>query len=515
VNDYTPTEIREAPEQQAAALQGLMLAVMEERLAELEMQLVTEGYDRLGADYGGRELSRSAVRTIAALSRTMFVKNPLVNRAVTLQSQYVWAQGVQVQAADPETNAIVQAFLDAPQNKDEFSSHQARTLKEQDLQVDGNIFFVLFADEAAGTLTVRTMPPDEVDEIIANPNDRKEPWFYKRIWDQPIFTPDAVNPWRTESVIAYYPDWRYPEAQGHPPTIGGHEVRWGAPVYHVRVGCLSDMRFGVPETYQAIDWARSYKTFLENWATVSGALARFAWRFTTAGGASAVSALKSRLQSALTTAPNNAESNPPPAAGSSWISSGGNDLAPLRTSGAQAGADEGRRLLLMVCAAVGMPETFFGDVSVGTLATARSLDRPTELKFRDRQELWKEVWWNLCQRALDVAGVAQTPEARRVSVDFPPILEHDIAETVTAITKAATLDGKPLAGTISMPTLVRLLLTSLGVPDVDELVAQLAPEDQVAGTAQPAQPAQQASDIQEDGAQPIATLQPVRLGHAV
>jgi transketolase len=41
----------------------------------------------------------------------------------------------------------------------------------------------------------------------------------------------------------------------------------------------------------------------------------------------------------------------------------------------------------MVC---GVPETFLADVSTGNLATATTLDRPTELVFMEKQEAWRE-----------------------------------------------------------------------------------------------------------------------------
>ena len=81
----------------------------------------------------------------------------------------------------------------------------------------------------------------------------------------------------------------------------------------------------------------------------------------------------------------------PPAVGSTFISGPDVKIEPVRTAGATVGADDARRLLLMVAASFGLPETYFGDASVGTLATARSLDRPTELKMIDRQTLWSDT----------------------------------------------------------------------------------------------------------------------------
>jgi hypothetical protein len=121
-----------------------------------------------------------------------------------------------------------------------------------------------------------------------------------------------------------------------------------------------------------------------------------------------------------------------------------------------------------------MPESFFGDVSGGTLATAKSLDRPTELKFRDRQQFWADVLRNICWYAVSQARPGVDIDS--IEIKFPPILEHDIESTIGAIAKAATLDGKQPAGTIDWRTTARLVLTALEVPNQDEVISALEEE---------------------------------------
>jgi hypothetical protein len=156
----------------------------------------------------------------------------------------------------------------------------------------------------------------------------------------------------------------------------------------MKVGGLSEMQFGIPETYQALDWARAYKEFLEDWATIVKSLSRFAWKMTVPQGSDGVAVAQSVLGSTVSL--ESGENNPAPPAGSAFVESGEFNLQAMPKTGATIQADDGRRLLLMALAAFGIPETFTGDVSVGTLATAESLDRPTELKFRDRQTLWQD-----------------------------------------------------------------------------------------------------------------------------
>jgi hypothetical protein len=452
--------------------------VLQERIADLELALEDVGWQRVIGD-GERDFTRDGLRRLCALSFLNYLKNPLIGRGVTLQAAYVFGQGVTVQSADEATNEAIQAFWDDPRNQAELTSGDALLEREQELAVFGNLFFVLFSSPA-GEVVVRSVHVDEIDEIVCNPEDAREPWYYKRVWSPRQLDP-ATGLVRGRQQVAYYPDWRYnPPAAERLTTIAGAPVLWDSPVKHVKVGALAGMRFGVPETYRAMDWAKAYKEFLEDRATVARALSRFAWSVTASGGQRGVQAAKARLATSLGTS--GEERNPPPLPGSTFIGSGDSKLQPVSVAGATIDPDEGRRFLLMVCAATGLPETFFGDVSVGTLATARSLDRPTELKFRSRQKLWEEVLKDILgyavQRrlgALARGGVSMAaPRSVQIDVDFPPLLEHDVTEQVNAVISAATLDGKALAGTLDNELLVRLLLTALGVDDIDEIVASMA-----------------------------------------
>lgn len=458
-------DLEEMPLEDRFDFQEVYIQVLQERIAELELDDI--GWIPID-NTAQHDFSREGLQRIINRSRLFFLSHPLINRAVTLQSFYVWGQGVTINATDKNTQKLIDAWWDNQKNRVEFTSHQALTMKEQALQVEGNIFFVLFPDEANDTFYIRSIPTEEIAEIITNPNDRKEVWYYKR-----SYTVKTLNMLTGNVDIAeakrtvYYADWKY--AGPIPASIGGHQVL-PARVYHVRVGGLPDQVYGVPETYQALDWAKAYRQFLEDWSTIQRSYARFAWAGKVSGGTNQVDALRDKLASTLTT--RTVERNPASSTGSAFVANEGASLQPIKTAGATTGAEEGRRLLLMVCAAVGLPETFMGDVSVGTLATAKSLDRPTELKFQDRQTLWGDVIKDFITYLFDVTGVPEG-EQRDVSVTFPSILEHDVDAQITAIVKGSTLDGKQLADVMPPRKVSELILTALGVSNVNEIIDEM------------------------------------------
>lgn len=474
-----------------------------ERIAELELALEDVGWTRT-AMIGDREFTRQALRTISRNCRIAYLKNPLINRAIETTRFYVFGHAVSIQAQDPDINAVVQAWLDDPRNKVEFTSGETMGLKEVDIEVDGNVFLALFTNPSTGYVTIRSFPFDEIEEIITNPEDRKEHWFYKRVWNKR--TVDMASGIDTVAVqTTYYPCIDYdPVGADRVDAIGGKKVEWDTPVLHVKVGGTSDMLWGVPEVYSAIDWARAVTRDLETYATMKMALARFALSLTVKGGKTARDAAKSKLATtfASTAIAGGFDTNPPPVTGSAFIASeGGTKLDVIRTAGAQPNPEEGRALRLMVSAATGIPETILmGNADVGNRATAQTLDRPTELKMRDRQSLWaavlRRIIGYLLRKAVDSPSgpltgkgtVAENPITglnelvwgdetdTTITIDFPDIVEHDTATAVKAIVDAATLAGQFSKDTLPDREVSRALMQALNWEDVDSKLEDLYPE---------------------------------------
>jgi hypothetical protein len=469
--------------------------LLEERLAELELALEDTQWLKLSLE-GGREFSREGLAKIIQLSELMARKNPLINHAVAVTSDYVFGQGVSLHFEDERLNGVWQAFWDDPKNQSALTDHRALIENEQELETTGNLFYALFTNISSGRVRVRSIPVDDVQEIICNPDDAKEPWYYKRVWTQRTLDMRFRDSLRAEQREAFYPDVRYWPAS-RPASLGSTPVMWDSPVYHVKVGGSAKMKFGVPEVYPALDWARAAKEALEDYATTHRALARFAWSLTTKGGGKGVAAAKTKLGTTLAQSASAAETNPPPVVGSTFIASEGVDMKPIQTRGMAPAADEGRALWLMVAAGVGIPHTILaGDADVGNLATAKTLDRPTELKMRSRQQLWSGIFSNLSAyvlmqavltasgplRGLGSVAIDASDNSRSVvwgndvnphlDVDWPELLERDTDALVSAIVKAATLDGKPSADLFDAETVARMLLRALGEDEIDELLAQ-------------------------------------------
>lgn len=483
VEDEQPDRVSELSEQLRASQENELL--LQESIAELEAD--NRGWLRIDMLNRAGEFTRTGLNEIAAAARLNWIANPLIQRAVNVRTFYTWGQGVEISARDDAVNDVVQAFLDDPLNQEVLFGHEARESKDRAVQLDGNLMFALFTSPLTGRVQVRSIPWTEVTEIITDPEDSARRWFYKREWTATVLDP-VTGRFESRTQKALYPDLGY-----RPPvrmkTLGGMSVEWDAPLLHVRTGGLDGMQFGVSEVYCALAWARAYKGFLEDWASIAKALSRFAWKGTTVKGR--VTALRRGLEGRNTST--DTVTTPPAAAGQGFVSDGASDLTPISKSGAQLDADSGRPLAMMVAAGMDIPYTILmGDADVGNLATAKTLDRPTELAMQSRREMWAGVHRRLCDYAIDQAvkaprgalrGTVRRDELgqevitlagdvdRSIEVAWPSILEHDVTELVKALVDA---DG---TGHVPPEIICRLLLQALGVEDIDEIMDELTDEE--------------------------------------
>jgi hypothetical protein len=485
-----PQLIRAEALREAKAPEGVVKCV--ERLWELELALEDRGWVR-ELTLANFEFSLFGIHRIIAMSRLYFLKNPLIRRGIQVSSFYVFGRGVTISSPDPDVDEVIQDFFNNPRNAAEVG-HRGLVRKEEAIWTDGNIYWIFFSDQQTGEQLIRSIDPIEIVEVVCDPDDASVERYIHRRWMSQQFDA-AAGAHKPTPAEAWYPALGYDPPE-KPKTIQNIEVHWETPVLHEKEGALSKWQWGVPLVYAALDWARSVRKIMENWVTIQEALARFSWQVETQGGLPAIANFKQTLATTLATGDGSMyEQNPPPTTGSAWITGPGNKLTPMKTSGTIDSPEVGRRIAHMVYMVFGLPETFFADASVGTVATATSLDRPTELKFMEAQARWRDVLQRICYYVLGQSAGApkgklreaytareaagkKKPAQPTINVVFPSILEHEVLSQIQAIVAAGTLGNTQgaIVG-IDERILIGLLLQELGVEDWQDVLEAMYPED--------------------------------------
>lgn len=470
--------------------------ILTEAVADLELALEDVGWRKLSAGVAD-EFTTEGRRRIAALCRLMAVSHPLIKRGLLLRIGYVWGQGVEVtvRIKDNEDLATqVNLLLDAfdEDNAKSLVGSQACEELERAQGTDGNVYFALFTSRLTGRVQVRSTPPDEVVDIICNPEDRDEPWFYVRQYvTQVIEKGYATGNTRTrgQTIKVVHPALGYRPSQKIK-TLNGAEVRWDAPILHVPVNRLDGWKYGVPDAYASIAWARMYRDFLVDWAGLTKALSKIAWK--------ATGDTKSRAQKAATAAAAAASAprslvDPRVDSGQTAVMGPGNTFEAVSKSGATIDSGSGKPLASMVAAGLGVSVVdLLADPGVtGARAVAETLDKPIILEMGMRRLLWQAAREDIYRHV--IASSVEAPRGTlrgRVAIDdwgrkhtylqgdveptieftWPPLADMDPVKLIEAIVAAD--------GTGKMPplTTVQLLLQVLGVPDVDEVIAKVTDE---------------------------------------
>lgn len=444
---------------------------LEESLAQLELSRENAGWMRLSEQYA-QEFSREGLTKAAEMGRVFGIANPIIKRGREIRHAYVWGQGVTISARDQDVNEVLQGFIDDEGNREAFYGAQARQQYEGTLFDEGNFFLAHFTNPLTGRVKVRSIPFDEVMDVITAPGDKATPWFYLRQWVE-VGT-DGQN----IQMKAYYPALKY-QPRMKTIRIDGIPVLWDAPVRHVKVNAGNGWKFGIGDSYAAIPWALSHKGFLEDWALLMKALAKIAFT-TSSKSTGAAQAKRAQIQSLGGLQ-----------AGSTVSMSDDQKIEAVPKSGATIDSESSRPLATMAASAMGIPVTIVlaDPGQTGARATAETLDLPTRLIMQARQELHTEVLRDSIGYAIEQAVIApqgalrtlgkvvrdedrltvefEDPAASTVEVVWPSLDEVDVKVLIDAIVAA---DGLP-----DMPKLplIKLALQALRIRDVDELIDKI------------------------------------------
>ncbi len=468
------TELKEATER--AERMGHALEIAQEAIGRLELAMDNEGWHSLVAQ-GETEFSREGLRKSANIARVMAVANPLIKRALGVRCGYIFGEGFEIKSESEKVDEVIRRMLADPGNQRAVFGETASEENERTLGTDGNLTFAFFANPRTGHVKIRTVAFDEVSDVICNPEDKDDPWFYLREYDLTKMTDAGVR--TTERVREYHPAITYTPSR-RVRQIDNTKVVWDAPYLHIKVNALDGWKFGIGDAYAALPWARTYRDFLADWAVLVKALSQFAFKIS-GGSAGKADQLRQAIQKATA-------SGVP--VGSTATLDAGTQMEAIPKTGATVDSESGKPIAAMVAAALGIPVTvLLGDPGqTGARAVAETLDTPTVNEMQRRRRVWDyafrqmvlyAVKWAVIAPQGDLSGTVtrdtwsdeqvvtlRGEEAVKVDIIWPSLADTSTAAAIQAIVNAD--------GTGKMPPLItlRLMLEALKVPNVDEVIKE-------------------------------------------
>lgn len=412
---------------------------------EQELRLEDEGWINLSAGVGEVVTDAERIANLK-LSRLYYTKDPLARQAIRLWTDYTFGPGMTWQTEEEAAQKALEAFWDSKANQSVLSARGQRKSSDK-LLVDGEVFFAIFLG-AKDEAKIRRIDPLEITEIITDPDDIDDVRFYRRKWtDRQGKAHETI--YRSTLNI---------KGEAISDAMGASvKHNDDAFIYHLAYNTISQR--GNPLLLPALDWIKHYRRFLASRIAIMLALARFAWKTKVTGGQVAVDAIRAKTDAKII------------AAGSQLLENLGSDTTPIKAdSGARNAYDDGRMIKLQIAAAVGIPEQYFGDISIGNLATAKTVELPMMKMFQSYQKVWSDAYQDIDEVILEHNGVP--PDKWYIDRDFPAIAPADVAQAAQAIVQILTV----MPEFASSPDVQQVALMALGINDPAEVIKQLGKE---------------------------------------
>ena len=376
------------------------------------------------------------------LSRLYSTKDPMGKQSIRLWTDYTFGTGMTSHSDEDATEKVRKAFWDSKANQNILSARGQRKSSNK-LLIDGEVFFAIFLGPES---RIRWIDPLEITEIITDSDDKENVKFYKRSWS------DAQGKPRTE----YYPSVNNPKNEGDK-DADGKEVKAGsdAPlVYHLTYNTISQR--GNPLLLPALTWMKYLTKQISSYIAVDIAQGKFVLRSKVKGGQAAVDAIKAKTEGKEV------------AAGSTLLENMGVDTTSFKIDARAQNAYAGARLTkLQIAAAVGIPEQYFGDISIGNLATAKTVELPMMKMFQSYQKVWEDTYKDINEVVFTHNSISE--DKQYVDMDFPKIAPEDVASAAQAI--VGILQVMPELG--NSDDVKQIALMTLGVNDPAEVLDEL------------------------------------------
>ena len=399
--------------------------------------ITTRGHDRAASDI--EELYRDSL--------TAWRKNPMAFRIVQTITDYVVGDKVVFSSENQDLQKFITNFWTHPENN---MANRLESMCEE-LSRDGDLFVLLFRNDADGISYIRFITKDQVLQIKTAANDwekelvivekQRKPGDKDRNW----YTPNSGMSKKSKAIILHY-------AVNRP------------------IGAL----LGEGDLNVIVPWLLRYSRMLEDRVRLNWAMRAFLWIVTVPG--SKLQAKREQYKTA-------------PEPGSVIIKDDGEEwdikTPSLRASDA---SHDMRALRQMIDAGSGQPPHWRGEGENVNLATATAMQAPVERHLLRRQKYFawmiQDIIYNAYQRAAQLGKVPNLTTHdydKLFTVDIPDISRRDnvnLAKSARDLTLALKDVAAQLPGQSSSYNriMLRLAYKFLGEPQDDETLDKIMTE---------------------------------------
>lgn len=371
-----------------------------------------------------QELKFDERKKMAQQARLVWTQDPQAGSAIDLSNDFVFGRGVQrPNCRDEEVQKIVDEAWDDPDNQLVLTSFEAQVALNTDLEIQSNVFLVMFDDGEDGKVKLALLNHDTVESVVRDPDNRLRILYYmakveKQEWDFDNDRPKMITEGTAvfgkdgKRKVLYYRHWSNVEVaeeqedREDPMPKPPPEKQGNGKVRHIAVNRTSEMAFGVPTMRRTMRWFTAYNDFMKARVDMAQAAAAFIMKRKIDGTPNQLAKLASRAvsrQSDLATSGEGAVAGPRGAAGILGENEAVTHENLNLNSGAGNAVQDGQMLRSQISASTHWPQHYLGDTGSANLATATSMELPVLKHVEGRQEVWEGVFRWFIDRVIEKA----------------------------------------------------------------------------------------------------------------
>lgn len=412
------------------------------------------------------EVRHEVRKSLAQRSRIALLQDPLAGAEVEHRANFALGRGIsKPKAAHDEVQTIIDEAWEDPVNAAKLTSYSAQRKLSNNLWTAANAYLAYFENADAGKIRVGWVNPDNIEDIVTDPEDDERPLYYvcrkeRRTWDFETHSLKVETNYTEEGSYKtwYYAHWRnvedFEEEKGYrkePPKDPGKpaDPEFGKPkpsdladgkIEHFAINLVGRTLFGTPPWARSLRFFSAMNQFSEARVAMAQASASIIAKRVRRGGpsdllkaASNVASQFGELATArfggegyrLPASPIGPGTNPsrgqaPMPAGSWWTENESDRLEAVRlSSGSGEAAQDAQILRAPISAAAGLGQHYLGDASNANLSTAVSLELPALMMVNAWQEMLEAILRFFIDRAIETAvrsgrlgGMALTEEEK-------------------------------------------------------------------------------------------------------
>jgi hypothetical protein len=367
-----------------------------------------------------QELTLTERRKLAQAARVVWASDPQAGAAVDLSNDFVFGRGVTPpKFKDHTAQEIIDEAWSDPDNQLVLTSFESQVALNTDLELQSNIFLLMFDDGEDGKVKLGLLNHDDVRNVVRDPDNRLRILYYlaahtRQEWDYDNDRPKVTTQLDRDGRkrMRYYQHWAniaLAETEGRQLDKPPEEKMGEGKVRHIAVNRTTEMAFGVPTMRRTIRWFTAYNDFMKARVDMAQAAAAFIMKSSSRSTPGQLAKLAGKAISRAGDPAQGADGGIGQVAGPGGAANILRESDSLKhenmalNSGAGNATQDGQMLRSQISAATHFPQHYLGDAGSANLATATSMELPVLKHVESRQEVWEGVFRWFIDRVIEKA----------------------------------------------------------------------------------------------------------------